>query len=122
MGYHHFSIAERGQLDALYRLKWTTRQIAVHLGRHHATIAREVRRGRQADGYHAPHAHNGAVQRRHGSCPKGKYTHRLQMKLRNAYGKHGHQLRLPPIIVGIITRQYHSKPCIDGCIACSFIQ
>ena len=74
MGYHHFSIAERGQLDALYRLKWTTRQIAVHLGRHHATIAREVRRGRQADGYHAPHAHNDAVQRRRASCPKGKYT------------------------------------------------
>ena len=63
MGYHHFSIAERGQLDALYRLNWTTRQIAVHLGRHHSTIAREFRRGRQSDGYHAPQAHNGAVQR-----------------------------------------------------------
>jgi IS30 family transposase len=87
MGYHHFSIAERGQLDALYRLNWTTRQIAVHLGRHHSTIAREFRRGRhhstiarefrrgrQADGYHTPHAHNGAVQRRRASCPKGKYT------------------------------------------------
>ena len=74
MGYHHFRIAERGQLDALYRLNWTTRQIAVHLGRHHSTIAREFRRGRHADGYHAPHAHNGAVQRRRASCPKGKYT------------------------------------------------
>ena len=74
MGYHHFSIAERGQLDALYRLNWTTRQIAVHLGRHHSIIAREVRRGRQAEGYHAPHAHNGAVQRRRASCPRGKYT------------------------------------------------
>ena len=74
MRYDHFSIAECGQLDALYRPKRTTRQIAVHLGRHHATIAREVRRGRHADGYHAPHAHNGAVQRRCASCPKGKYT------------------------------------------------
>ena len=64
MGYHHFSIAERGQLDTLYRLNWTTRQIAVHLGRHHATIAREL-------------------------C--------------------------------IITRQYHSKPCIGGCTEISFI-
>ena len=74
MGYHHFRIAERGQLDALYRLNWTTRQIAVHLGRHHSTIAREFRRGRHADGYHASHAHNDAVQRRHGSYAKGKYT------------------------------------------------
>jgi len=86
MGYHHFSIAERGQLDALYRLKWTTRQIAVHLGRHHSTIAREFRRGRQADGYDATHAHRSAAQRRQGACPKGKHTplladeitHRLQ--------------------------------------------
>ena len=73
MGYHHFSIAERGQLDALYRLNWTTRQIAVHLGRHHSTIAREVCRGRQADGYHASQAHNGAVQGRRASCPKGHF-------------------------------------------------
>jgi len=86
MGYHHFSIAERGQLDALYRLKWTTRQIAVHVGRHHSTIAREFRRGRQADGYDATHAHRSAAQRRQGACPKGKHTplladeitHRLQ--------------------------------------------
>ncbi len=77
MGYYHFSIAERGQLDALYRLKWTTRQIAVHLGRHHATIAREVRRGRQVDGYHALPAQNGATYRRRASCPKGKYTQSL---------------------------------------------
>lgn len=86
MGYHHFSIAERGQLDALYRLKWTTRQIAVHVGRHHSTIARDFRRGRQADGYDATHAHRSAAQRRQGACPNGKHTplladeitHRLQ--------------------------------------------
>ena len=74
MMYHHFSIAERGQLDALYRPKWTTRLIAVHLGRHHATIACEVHRGSQTDGYQALPAQNGATHRRCASCPKGKYT------------------------------------------------
>jgi hypothetical protein len=53
---------------------------------------------------------------------KGNTHHRLQMKLPNAYGKRGRQHKSPPIIVCIITRQYHAKPCIGGCIACGFIQ
>ncbi|KZE46133.1 transposase, partial [Brevibacillus parabrevis] len=41
MSYSHLTIIERGQLETLYRLGWSARAIARHLGRHHATISRE---------------------------------------------------------------------------------
>jgi hypothetical protein len=52
---------------------------------------------------------------------KANTRYRLQMKSPNAYGKRGHQHKLPPIIVCIITRQYDSKPCIGGCTGTSLI-
>lgn len=41
MSYTHCSIIERSQLEILYRLEWTNREIGEKLGRHHSAIARE---------------------------------------------------------------------------------
>ncbi|WP_145939636.1 helix-turn-helix domain-containing protein, partial [Paenibacillus glacialis] len=46
MGYTHFSITERSKLELLLKMRWSTRAIAKELGRHHASIAREIKRGR----------------------------------------------------------------------------
>ena len=122
MGYHHFSIAERGQLDALYRLKWTTRQIAVHLDAITQPLPAKCAVGVRltATMHRTPTMAQSSVDM--APAQKANTRNPSRMKLRNAYGKRGRQHRLPPIIVCIITRQYRSKPCIGGCIACGFIQ
>lgn len=42
MSYSQLSIIERGQLETLNELGWTTREIGRKLKRHHSTIAREL--------------------------------------------------------------------------------
>jgi IS30 family transposase len=74
MGYTHLSILERSSIAVYRTLHWSTRQIAAQLGRHHATIAREYRRGRNEDTYHATQAHQRAIVRRTASRPQGRYT------------------------------------------------
>jgi hypothetical protein len=122
MGYHHFSIAERGQLDALYRLNWTTRQIASTWD----VITRPLPVNFAVDVMLTATMHRTPTMAQSSvdmlPVQEANTHHASRMKLPNAYGKHGHQHRLPPIIVCIITRQYHSKLCIGGCIALSFIQ
>jgi len=74
MGYTHLSIVERSHIAVYRTLHWSTRQIAAQLGRHHATIAREYRRGCREDTYHATAAHERAIVRRTASRPQGRYT------------------------------------------------
>ncbi|WP_426448119.1 IS30 family transposase [Paenibacillus sp. S-38] len=77
MSYSHLSIIERGQLETLYRLGWSTRAIGRQLGRHHATIARELKRGQYEQCYVALPAQNAYHKRRMASVPVGKFTSEL---------------------------------------------
>ncbi|OAB37910.1 hypothetical protein PGLA_20525 [Paenibacillus glacialis] len=74
MGYTHFSITERSKLELLLKMRWSTRAIAKELGRHHASIAREIKRGRFNQEYVARSAQQGDHQRRAYSVPVGKYN------------------------------------------------
>jgi IS30 family transposase len=62
---------ERGRLETLQKLGWSTRQIAKELNRHHSTIARELKRNRTKE-YVSEVAHERYVERRKGCKPKGK--------------------------------------------------
>ncbi|MFC0561986.1 helix-turn-helix domain-containing protein, partial [Halalkalibacter alkalisediminis] len=44
MSYSHLTTFERGRLESLNKLGWSTRKIALELNRHHSTIARELNR------------------------------------------------------------------------------
>lgn len=77
MSYTHLSIIERGQLKTLHQLGYTTRRIAQLLGRHHSTIAREIKLGTTEQTYKAQSAQEFYDQRRALSRPKGKYTRKL---------------------------------------------
>ncbi|PWV93824.1 IS30 family transposase [Paenibacillus cellulosilyticus] len=77
MSYSHLSIIERGQLETLNELGWTTREIGLKLKRHHSTIARELQRGQSNDHYEAEVAHEAYEQRRASCVPTGKFTPEL---------------------------------------------
>ncbi|MEK5478132.1 IS30 family transposase [Paenibacillus sp. FSL R5-0407] len=81
MSYSHLSIIERGQLETLHRLGWSTRAIGQHLGRHHSSIARELKRGRVKACYEAEAAQGSYRQRRVSCVPTGKFTPELAKDL-----------------------------------------
>ncbi|SDT49406.1 transposase, IS30 family [Paenibacillaceae bacterium GAS479] len=81
MSYSHLSIIERGQLETLHRLGWSTRAIASQLGRHHSTISREIRRGCMEKDYQAGTAQQAYQERRALSVPVGKYSSELAEEL-----------------------------------------
>lgn len=64
MVYTHLTQEERYQIYALYRQGESQKSIAVQLGRHPATISRELRRNRGRRGYRAQQAHQLAHERR----------------------------------------------------------
>lgn len=86
MSYVHLSTFERGQLECLHRLGWPTRTIAKELGRHHSTIARELKRNSNQEAYHSEDAQNQYTNRRKECKPKGKLTsyliHLIEEKLK----------------------------------------
>lgn len=63
MGYVHLSTPERHMIAVLHRLHYPTRAIVAHRNQHHATIARELRRGMRNNTYIAAYAHDAAIQR-----------------------------------------------------------
>ena len=77
MGYVHLSTTERHAIAVLHRLHYATRAIAAQLNRHHATIARELRRGMRNNTYIAADAHRAAIQRQHATPRIGRYTPHL---------------------------------------------
>lgn len=81
MSYSHLSIIERGQLETLHGLGWSTRAIGQKLGRHHATIARELKRGQLDQHYEAGVAQEAYQQRRASCVPAGKFTPELAREL-----------------------------------------
>lgn len=76
MSYSHLTTFERGRLETLQKLGWSTRQIAKELNRHHSTIARELKRNCTKE-YVSEVAHERYVERRKGCKPKGKWSPEL---------------------------------------------
>jgi IS30 family transposase len=64
MSYSHLNTLERVKLETLHHLGWSTRQIAKSLNRHHASIARELKRNAiDNKTYHAETASRLAIRR-----------------------------------------------------------
>ena len=76
MDYQHLTTFERGRIEVLNQLGYTVRQIGKQIGRHHATIARELARNGRRN-YCSETAQAAYVQRRKSSKPKGKYSSTL---------------------------------------------
>ncbi|PYY25672.1 Transposase for insertion sequence element IS1086 [Paenibacillus illinoisensis] len=74
MSYTHLSIIERSKLEILHQQGKSARAIARELGRHHATICRELRRNQTQESYRAERSQESYVQRRKSSIPVGKWT------------------------------------------------
>ncbi|MEB4783716.1 IS30 family transposase [Paenibacillus jamilae] len=74
MSYTHLSIVERSKLEILHQQGESARTIAKELGRHHATICRELRRNETQEPYRAESSQESYVQRRQSSIPAGKWT------------------------------------------------
>lgn len=81
MSYSLLSIIERGQLETLHGLGWSARTIGQELGRHHSTIAREIKRGQVAEPYKAKAAQAVYHRRRASSVPAGKFSAELATEL-----------------------------------------
>lgn len=73
MSYTHLSIVERSKLEILHQQGKSARVIAQELGRHHATISRELRRNAQQKSYQAERSQEDYCQRRAASVPNGKW-------------------------------------------------
>ena len=73
MSYHHITTFERGCIEALHKIGFSTREIAKSLGRHHSAIARELRRNKHEKGYSCNTAQKNYHSRRQLSKPKGKF-------------------------------------------------
>lgn len=83
MSYKHFSTFERSRIEILHKLGKTTREIGIELGRHHSSIARELKRNSN-NCYKAEDAHNAYLTRRLHSRPTGKITLELKEKIETA--------------------------------------
>jgi IS30 family transposase len=79
MSYNHFTTFERGRIEELNKLGFSTRQIASRIGggRHHSSIARELSRIVGCYDYTAQEAHSDYEAKRLNSKPKGKWSKEL---------------------------------------------
>ena len=76
MSHHHFTPMERGKIEGLHQIGYTTRKIASQLGCHHSSIARELKRISGLD-YNADFAQQDYHKKRQKSKPKGKWSEEL---------------------------------------------
>jgi len=76
MSYHHLNTYERGRIEALSKIGYTSREIGKELGRHHSTIIRELKRTGSSI-YKAELSQKDYEQRRKLSKPNGKYDKEL---------------------------------------------
>ncbi len=74
MSYTHLSIIERSKLEIFHQQGKSARAIARELGRHHATICRELRRNLAQEPYRAERSQESYVQRRKSSIHAEKWT------------------------------------------------
>lgn len=75
MSYSHITICERGKIEELNKLGFTSREIGIRLGRHHSSIAREIRR--KPTCYCAETAHADYAIKRKNSKPHGKWSEEI---------------------------------------------
>ncbi|QXE02506.1 helix-turn-helix domain-containing protein [Terribacillus sp. DMT04] len=80
MSYTHLTTFERGKLETLHKLGWSARRIAKEMGRHHASISRELNRNSQSS-YTAEAADQAYRIRRESSFPRGKFTKELRLTI-----------------------------------------
>ena len=76
MSYKHLTTFERSRIEVLKKLGYSARKIGKEIGRHHSTIARELKRNNEQM-YNAETAHKKYCIRRKNSKPKGKYSKAL---------------------------------------------
>jgi len=77
MSHHHFTSIERGKIEGFYKAGYTTRKIADHLCCHHSSIARELKRSCESQGYEAEAAQQDYEKKRLSSKPRGKWCGEL---------------------------------------------
>ena len=83
MDYKHLTTFERTRIEVLNKAGFSTRKIAKEIGRHHSTIARELKRNSK-ESYQAEIAHNEYMTRRTFSKPKGKFSLGLAQEIEEA--------------------------------------
>jgi len=77
MSHHHFTPFERGKIEELFEIGYSTRKIASRLGRHHSSIARELKRFSNPNVYKAEEAQHDYQKKRQNSKPQGKWNEEL---------------------------------------------
>lgn len=83
MSYSQFTTFERGQLESLYKLGYSTRKIGAILKRHHSSIARELKRNAKVNKvYDSEQAHKKYIERRNTCKPIAKWSKELVEKMR----------------------------------------
>lgn len=82
MSYHHISTYERGKIEELKKIGFSNREIGFRIGRHHSSIARELKRLGYADSYNAEEAQLHYSQKRKKSKPHGKWNATLSAQLK----------------------------------------
>ena len=83
MSYKHLTTFKRSRIEVLKKLGYSARKIGKEIGRHHSTIARELKRNNEQM-YNAETAHKKYCIRRKNSKPKGKYSKTLIKQIERA--------------------------------------
>ena len=74
MSHHHFNLIERGKIEILHRMGYSSRAIGKRIERHHSSVARELRR---MPNYTAQAAEEDYHKKRAHSRPIGKWREEL---------------------------------------------
>lgn len=82
MSYHHISTYERGKIEELNKLGFTSREIGAKIGRHHSSVARELGRFKQNEPYDARQAQFDYTVKRKNSKPYGKWNAALSEQIK----------------------------------------
>lgn len=82
MSYHHISTYERGRIEELNKLGYSSREIGARLGRHRSSISRELNRISPTAVYTAEAAQADYAKKREFSKPKGKWSDNLSSRVR----------------------------------------
>lgn len=77
MSHHHYTPIERGKIEELHQLGYSSRKIALRLGCHHSSVARELKRASVLYGYKAAEAQYDYYHKRTNSKPHGKWSQQL---------------------------------------------
>ena len=82
MSYHHISICERGKIEELNKLGYTSREIGNRIGRHHSSVSRELLRLGKSSNYNAELSEEDYKAKRKKSKPIGKWNKELSEQVK----------------------------------------